>query len=85
MLSSISPGHCLGGVLEYFVWGGLCATCGNALRLPVFCAQAAGGLEASLTWGRRIWSICVYIYIHAYNLIRWTTLRLQKVKKQRER
>ena len=33
------------------------------------CAKAAGvlctgcrGLEASLTWGRRIWSICIYIY-----------------------
>ena len=27
----------------------------------------------------------IYIYIYAYNLIRWATFRLQKVKKQRER
>ena len=36
-------------------------------------------------WGvRHIYIYIIHIYIYAYNLIRWATLRLQKVKKKRE-
>ena len=68
----------------FCVGGGFSATRGNALRLQVFCAQAAGALQ-QISLGDAGSGVYTYIYIYACNLTRWAIFRLEKVKKQRER
>ena len=54
-----------------------------SLCLPLFSLSLSPSLQKKL--GHRRASRLRYIYIYAYNLIRWATFRLQKIKKQRER
>ena len=56
--------------------GVLCKRCRGLAASPSLGMQAGSGVYIH---------IYMYTYIHAYNLIRWTTLRLQKGKKQSER
>ena len=56
-----------------------------AAKLSVFflLSETVRVRQYSTRFLHRLGSLDIYIYI--YNLIRWATCRLQKVKKQRER
>ena len=64
--------------------GGLSATCGNALRLQVFCAQAARGLQ-QISLGDAGSGVCIYIHIHIYMPITSFVGPLLGFKKARSR
>ena len=70
----------------FFVGGGFFCNMWQCKKAAGVLCTGCRGHAANLTWdaGSGVY-IYMYTYIHAYDLIRWTTLRLFEGKKQRER